>query len=101
MICEQKINSYNMLIKELMKELGYYTEEEYNINTELNKRHYDNIMNSDIKTDMKTDTTIVTGNIRKSKKNQRLRVTGAFWKSNNLNDCFIFFLFKLQNYKIF
>ena len=54
MICEQKINSYNMLIKELMKELGYYTEEEYNINTELNKRHYDNIMNSDIKIDMKT-----------------------------------------------
>jgi hypothetical protein len=62
MICEEKINSYNMIISQLMKELGYYTEEEYNINTELNKRHYDDIMdsNSIITTHMKTLSTIKT-----------------------------------------
>ena len=67
MICDEKINSYNMIISQLMKELGYYTEEEYNINTELNKRHYDDIMdsNSIITTHMKTLSTIKTSlNIR-------------------------------------
>jgi len=67
MICDEKINSYNMIISQLMKELGYYTEEEYNTNTELNKRHYDDIMdsNSIITTHMKTLSTIKTSlNIR-------------------------------------
>ena len=50
---------------------------------------------------MKTDTTIVTGNITKSKKNQILKVTGAFWKLNNLNDCFIFFCLSYKTTKSF
>ena len=67
MICDEKINSYNMIISQLMKEFGYYTEEEYNINTQLNKLHYDDIMdsNSIITTHMKTLSTIKTSlNIR-------------------------------------
>ena len=50
MICKEKINSYNMIISQLMKELGYYTEEEYNTNTELNKESYDNIITIHMKT---------------------------------------------------
>ena len=39
-------NSDNMRIIQLMKELSYYTEEEYNTNTQRNKVNYEHIMES-------------------------------------------------------
>ena len=50
------------MINQLMKELDYYTEEEYNTYTQLNKRHYDDMMysNSIITTHMKTLSSIKT-----------------------------------------
>ena len=39
-------NSDNMRIIQLMKELSYYTEEEYNTNTQHNKLNYEHIMES-------------------------------------------------------
>ena len=47
---KEKINSDNMSISQLMKELEYYTEEEYNTYTKINKESYDNIITIHMKT---------------------------------------------------
>jgi hypothetical protein len=46
----EKINLDNMSISQLMKELEYYTEEEYNTYTKINKESYDNIITIHMKT---------------------------------------------------
>ena len=46
----EKINLDNMSISQLMKELEYYTEEEYNTYTKINKESYDNIITTHMKT---------------------------------------------------